>query len=114
MARLKWEDVSWTQELEGLDRSIYTVDDEDSSLIVPKNKGHEAMVYLTYIIDNHDSLPGTLCFFHPHRTTWHNNVLLDLDSKTNESLSDAKVDRDGYFNARCHLDPSCPDWLHPD
>jgi hypothetical protein len=114
MARLKGEDVSWTEELEGLNRSIYTVDDENSSLTVPKNKGHEAMAYLTYIIDNYDNLPDTVLFFHPHRVTWHNNVILDLDSKkTIERLSDAKVARDGYFNARCHLDPGCPDWLHP-
>src|SRR2546423_15570046 len=26
MARLKWEDASWAQELEGLNRNIYTVD----------------------------------------------------------------------------------------
>jgi hypothetical protein len=115
MGRLKSEDVSWTQELQGLNRSIYTVDDENSALKVPKNKGHEAMVYLTYIIDNYENLPDTVLFFHPHRYTWHNNILLDLDSKkTIERLSDARVARDGYVNARCHLDPGCPDWLHPD
>ena len=79
-------------------------------MVVPKNKGHEAMVYLAYIIDNYDNLPDTVLFFHPHRTTWHNNALLDLDSKkTIEHLSDVKVARDGYFNARCRLDPGCPD-----
>ena len=115
MGRLKSEDISWTWELEGLNRSIYTVDDENSVLKVPKNKGHEAMVYLTYIIDNYDVLPDTIICFHPHRYTWHNNFLLDLDSKkTIERLSDARVAREGYFNARCHLDPGCPDWLHPD
>jgi hypothetical protein len=115
MARLKWDDVSWTQELEGLNRSIYTDDDENSSLAVPKNKGHESMVYLTYMINNCDNLPDTVLFVHPHRTARHNNVLLDLDSKkTIERLSDAKVACDGYFNARCHLDPGCPSWLYPD
>jgi hypothetical protein len=115
IGRLKSEDVSWTQQIGGLNRSIYTVDDKNSALKVPKNKGHEAMVYLTYIIDNYDNLPDTVLFFHPHRITWHNNVLLDLDSKkTIERLSDARVAREGYFNARCHLDPGCPDWLHPD
>lgn len=115
IGRLKSEDVSWTEELEGLNRSIYTVDDENSALKVPKNKGHEAMVYLTYIIDNYDDLPDTVLFFHPHQFTWHNNILLDLDSKkTIERLNDARAARDGYFNARCHHDPGCPDWLHPD
>ena len=115
MGRLKSEDISWIWELEGFNRSVYTVDDEESMLKVPKNKGHEAMVYLTYIIDNYDSLPDTVLFFHPHRYTWHNNILLEQDSKkTIERLSDAHVAREGYFNARCHLDPGCPDWLHPD
>ena len=49
MGRLKSEDVSRTGELRGLNLSIYTVDDENATLQVPKNKGHEAMVYLSYI-----------------------------------------------------------------
>ena len=115
IGRLRSEDVSWTQEIPNVNRSIYTVDDENSVLKVPKNKGHEAMVYLTYIIDNYDNLPDTVLFFHPHRSTWHNNVLLDLDSsKTISRISDAHVARQGYMNSRCHHDPGCPDWLHPD
>jgi Protein of unknown function (DUF3431) len=115
IGRLRSEDVSWTQDIPNLNRSIYTVDDENSVLKVPKNKGHEAMVYLTYIIDNYDNLPDTVLFFHPHRSTWHNNILLDLDSaKTISRISDAHVARQGYMNSRCHLDPGCPDWLHPD
>jgi hypothetical protein len=115
IGRLKSEDVSWTQEIQNVNRSIYTVDEENSALKVPKNKGHEAMVYLTYIIDNYDNLPDTVLFFHPHRSTWHNNILLDLDSaKTISRISDAHVARQGYMNSRCHHDPGCPDWLHPD
>jgi hypothetical protein len=115
MGRLKSEDVPWTQELQNINCSIYTVDDENAVLKVPKNKGREAMAYLTYIIDNYDNLPDTVLFFHPHRSAWHNNILLDLDSaKTISRISDAHVARQGYMNSRCHLDPGCPDWLHPD
>lgn len=115
MGRLRSEDVSWTHHLPNINCSIYTVDDDEADLQIPKNKGHEAMVYLTYIIDHYDELPDTVLFFHPHRSTWHNNILLDLDSaKTITHLSDAHVARQGYMNARCHHDPGCPDWLHPD
>ena len=65
VARLKSDDVSWPQEVEGLNRSIYTVGDENSSLTVPKNKGHEAMVYLTYIIDKLRQSPRHSTFLLP-------------------------------------------------
>lgn len=116
MARLKSEDVSWVyNELHGFNHSIYVVDDDTAEFQVPQNKGREAMAYLTYIIDHYDRLPDTVLFFHPHRSTWHNNVLLDLDSvKTIQRLNPNRVAREGYFNARCHHDPGCPNWLHID
>lgn len=116
MGKLKNEDTSWIErELPNLQTAVYVVDDESATLRVPKNKGHEAMVYLTYIIDHYDTLPDTCLFFHSHKSTWHNNILLNLDTAfTIDSLSDARVAREGYFNARCHHDPGCPDWLHLD
>lgn len=114
MGRLSTEDISWvSKELPGLPTKIYTVDSSNSGL--PANKGHEAMVYLTYIIDHYDSLPDVVLFFHPHKVTWHNNVLLDINTViTIKLMSDAHVTRQGYFNSRCHLDPGCPNWLHVD
>ncbi|EXJ94590.1 hypothetical protein A1O1_02986 [Capronia coronata CBS 617.96] len=135
MGHLRSEDVSWVAtELPDLPTKIYTVDAEEdaneesaststsdsgsgsgSPSGLPANKGHEAMVYLTYIIEHYDALPDVVLFFHPHRKTWHNNILLDVDSATTiKLLSDAHVVRQGYFNTRCHLDPGCPDWLHVD
>lgn len=118
MARLESQDVSWvSQNLGQFNTSIYTVDQNNSQpgLKVPKNKGHEAMAYLTYIIDNYDQLPDVVLFFHPHQSTWHNNILLDMDSvKTIRRLNPARVTREGYFNARCHHDSGCPNWLHID
>ncbi|KAL9619574.1 MAG: hypothetical protein Q9160_005850 [Pyrenula sp. 1 TL-2023] len=116
MAAVNSDDTSWiTSELQGFNTSIYTVDDKTANLTVPENKGREAMAYLTYIIDYYDDLPDVVLFFHPHRVTWHNNILLDLDSaKTISRLNPAHVVRQGYFNARCHFDPGCPDWIHID
>lgn len=118
MGRLKDDDISWVdKELPGLNTSIYVVDDDDpnAQLRIPKNKGHEAMVYLTYIIDHFDQLPDTVLFMHPHKGTWHNNILLDLDNAvTIRNMNDAHIARRGYFNTRCHHDPGCPDWLHLD
>lgn len=94
--------------------AIYTVDDEQSTPNVPINKGHEVMPYLTHIITNYADLADVTLFMHAHRWTWHNNDLLNSDAKVMiQSLSSEKVVRDGYMNLRCHLDPGCPDHIHP-
>ena len=116
VGHLKHEDVLWIcQEIPDIKAVIYSVDDPSAIYHVPKNKGHEAMVYLTYIIDRYDHLDDTTFFFHSHRFAWHNNILLDLDSAlTIRRISNKRVARVGYFNTRCHPDPGCPDWLHLD
>jgi hypothetical protein len=116
IGRVSDEDISWVdRELPGLNTSIYQVDAPPSELRIPKNKGHEAMVYLTYIIEHYDELADTTIFLHAHQTAWHNNDLLDSDAaKTIKHLSDAHVARSGYFNTRCHHEPGCPDWLRFD
>jgi hypothetical protein len=110
IGKLPEEDTSWIdRELPGINTSIYTVG------VDTPNKGHEAMVYLTYIIDHYDNLADTNIFFHPHLITWHNNDLLDSNAATTiRHLSDEHVARVGYFNSRCHEEPGCPDWLHLD
>lgn len=97
-----------------LNLSVYTVDDPLSDPGVPVNKGHEVMPYLTHIINNYANLTDITLFMHAHRWTWHNNDLLSSDAKlTIQYLSSEKVVRDGYMNLRCHLDPGCPDHIHP-
>ncbi|MCJ1335645.1 hypothetical protein MMC09_000917 [Bachmanniomyces sp. S44760] len=112
----KSEDISWIgSELPSLPLAVYTVDDPNSPLRTPKNKGREAMVYLTYIIDHYANLSDTTIFMHAHRHAWHNNVLLGIDAaQTIRRLSDDRVARVGYMNTRCHHDPGCPDWVHLD
>lgn len=121
LPKLQIEDTTWVGEelkdmldLGSLTTAIYTVDDPHATLHPPKNKGHEVMVYLSYIIDFYDNLADTNIFMHSHQKAWHNNELLDRDAaKMVRYLSDERVAREGYMNLRCHWDPGCPEWLHP-
>lgn len=117
MARTREEDVSW---LEDVDLGpeilifVYVADDPKAPLHPPKNKGHEVMVYLTYILEFYDDLPDVSIFMHSHRYAWHNNDLFHMDaSQMISRLSSERVQREGYMNLRCHWVPGCPDWIHP-
>jgi hypothetical protein len=83
-----------------LDWSIfrYVADAKSSALSVPVNKGNEAMVYLTYIIDHYDALPDVVLFHHDHYKAWHQN----LDSVYEVSnLRTSYVMEKGYVSTRC-------------
>ena len=111
---LKDDDVSWIKsELPEIDTAIYVADDPAAPLHPPKNKGHEVMTYLTYIIDHYHYLPEIIIFIHAHRWTHHNIDLLGHDSA--EMVRRLKYDyitRHGYMNMRCKWSPGCPEWLH--
>lgn len=117
IASLKLEDTSWLAQLDNdpnLSTAIYVVDDANATYTVPKNKGHEVMVYLTYIIDHYDQLSDVTMFMHGHRISWHNNDLLSSDAvEMIQRLSSPTVSRGGYMNMRCHLEPGCPNHIHP-
>ena len=54
VASVSSEDTTWiASNFPGITAAVYVVDKDDlsSSFITPINKGNEAMVYLTYIID---------------------------------------------------------------
>lgn len=117
MARIKKENVDWLDEVDlGPETTpmIYVADDPKAPLHPPKNKGHEVMIYLTYIIDYYDELPDVSIFMHSHRYAWHNDDLLNFDaSEMIRRLSSERVQREGYMNMRCHWMPGCPEWIHP-
>ncbi|KAL2012397.1 hypothetical protein VTN00DRAFT_5115 [Thermoascus crustaceus] len=135
LAKLSEEITLWADELAESDPTfslaIYTVDIDDPSTnpnltslpnfknynyTVPANKGHEAMVYLTYIIDHYDdpNLSDISIFMHSHLRTWHNNDFLDSSSATMVSrLRSSHVLKTGYMNLRCHHQPGCPNHIHP-
>jgi hypothetical protein len=72
-------------------------------LQVPANKGHEAMAYLTFLIDNYDQIPESgAVFVHGSRWAWHNdhpeydNAILLRDLNVTEALKGW-----GFHNLRC-------------
>ena len=111
--RTKAEDISWMDvEIPSIPKAIYIADDPSAPLHPPKNKGHEVMIYLTYIIDHYDSLPDIILFMHAHRWTHHNNELLGYDAaQMVRRLNYKWVVRNGYMNLRCPWNQGCPEWL---
>ncbi|KAK7980371.1 hypothetical protein PG989_012828 [Apiospora arundinis] len=120
-ASLKSDDTSWFHRHLPAEWSkrIYVVDADataagaPSLLTVPKNKGREAMVYLTHIVDNYDTLADTTAFFHAARFAWHND---DPDYDAVPTLRRLRLDyvqQSGYVNLRCVWVIGCPDEIHP-
>ena len=92
---------------------VYTVDNDSFPLHTPQNKGKEGMAYLTYIIENYESLAGIVAFIHSHRdgypTAWHTD---NAHYSNPEALSNLRRDfvrEHGYANLRCNWVPGCPD-----
>jgi Protein of unknown function (DUF3431) len=56
------------------------------------------MVYLTYIIDNYDSLPDIVFFHHDHAQAWHQQFSSTYELAHFNPLS---VLKHGYLSPRC-------------
>ncbi|KAJ5421581.1 hypothetical protein N7491_010026 [Penicillium cf. griseofulvum] len=115
VTRTKGEDTSWiAEELPDWDHAIYVADDPSAPLHPPKNKGHEVMIYLTYIVDHYDKLPDVAVFMHSHQFAWHNdNLFAGNAADLLRRLNLNRVIREGYMNTRCGFGPGCPAWMHP-
>ena len=95
--------------------AIYTVNPStltpNFTLTTPFNKGHEAMAYLTYIIDRYYTLPPTIAFLHSHRSgfrqAWHVDAPLHDNVFALQNLRLDTVQRHGYVNLRCKRNPGC-------
>ena len=101
-------DSNWLDALANLYHlCVYTADapaDTNSQhLQVPANRGHEAMAYLTFLIDNYAHIPAAgVVFVHGARWAWHNDAP-DYDNTAllatlNVSAALAPW---GYHNLRC-------------
>ncbi|KAG9760249.1 hypothetical protein KCU73_g2984, partial [Aureobasidium melanogenum] len=107
------EDTSWVKKLPTWQNAVYSVDNNTWPLHTSKNKGREANVYLTYLVENYERLPSTIAFVHAHEGAWH----IDADGYSNvKSLSSLNIDfvqSNGYANLRCIANPGCPDGVRP-
>ncbi|KAI0975907.1 hypothetical protein F4678DRAFT_418979 [Xylaria arbuscula] len=114
VASIKAENTSWFHaHLPSWHKNIYVADDPNAALTVPKNKGREAMVYLTYMIDRYDTLPETVLFVHASRFAWHND---DPDYDALPTLHNFRLPylkRTGYVNLRCVWVIGCPAEIRP-
>jgi len=76
------------------------------------NKGREALVYLTFIIDHYHNLPSLTAFVHADWDQWHNDVLSHLEYIL-PSLRLTHLYKSGYTNLRCQHIPGCPIAVNP-
>lgn len=97
--------------------AIYTTDDTGAGLHTSHNKGHEASVYLSYIIENYHKLPSMMIFTHAHRTHKHGDFVygaVDYDNLISvKRLNLSYVEEVGFANLRCILKTGCPDAVRP-
>ncbi|KAI1272517.1 hypothetical protein F5Y07DRAFT_379716 [Xylaria sp. FL0933] len=114
VASVKAEDTSWFHAyLPSWHKNIYVADDPSAPLTVPTNKGREAMVYLTYMIDRYDTLPANVLFVHASRFAWHND---DPDYDALPTLRNFRLPylrAEGYVNLRCVWVIGCPSEIRP-
>lgn len=118
VGRMKEDKAEWIfRDLPQWQHAVYTVDDIAAPLHTERNKGREANVYLTYIIDNYDKLPSTIAFIHPHENgwpeAWHTDSPGYSNAKSLQTLNLDFVQRNGYANLRCLHNPGCPDEIQP-
>ncbi|KAF3482504.1 uncharacterized protein GIQ15_05263 [Arthroderma uncinatum] len=118
MAALEEENTRWVKEyLPDWQRAIYTVNPSQKTLrdpnrlSTPANKGHEAMAYLTYVIEHYDALPSVVAFLHSHRAgflkAWHVDAPLHDNAIAMQSLQTEYVRQNGYVNLRCMRNLGC-------
>jgi hypothetical protein len=109
VASLKDDDTTWLQRrLPDWDVARYIVDDPQAKLTVPVNKGREAMVYLTYIIENYDRLADINVFIHALQYQWHNDDPNKDGATVISRLQLPFIHQHGYVNMRCAWTLGCP------
>ncbi|KAI1329684.1 hypothetical protein F5Y16DRAFT_364998 [Xylariaceae sp. FL0255] len=115
VASLSTENSAWVDKFlpQSWTKRVYVVDDSSAELQAPQNKGREAMVYLTYIIDYYDNLPDNVVFMHASRFAWHNDEP-DYDAlPILRNLQLGYLQEVGYLNLRCVWVIGCPAEIRP-
>ncbi|KAF2114393.1 hypothetical protein BDV96DRAFT_494714 [Lophiotrema nucula] len=114
VASMRGDDTSWLDEWFGnWTTNVYVVNDPSAQLTVTKNKGREAMPFLTYIIDRYESLPDVSIFIHSLRYQWHNEDPMYDGVPVLQRLRLKHVQDRGFVALRCSWTMGCPAELHP-
>ncbi|EEH33899.1 hypothetical protein PAAG_04948 [Paracoccidioides lutzii Pb01] len=116
LGKTKHEKVNWTYKmLPEWVPFVYSVENDPAfKLHVPRNRGREAMPYLTFIIDHYDKLPEITAFVHGTDRQWHNDDISSYTSRILKRLRLETVRKQGYVNLRCRTDPGCnPTAINP-
>ncbi|MCJ1444775.1 MAG: hypothetical protein MMC23_005277 [Stictis urceolatum] len=99
---------------------VYTadapLDTSSTSLQVPANRAHEAMAYLTFLVDNYEHVPAAgAVFVHGSRFAWHNDDPIYDNAALLGALNvSAALEPAGYHNLRCDWSAStCPKSVSP-
>lgn len=97
------KNVSWVYKLANItdvNVLIYDKENPDNIFNIPVNKGHEASVYLRYIIDYYDTLPTFTFFIQDDEYAWHHSDSIQVQFCN--ALNSGKE----YYNIndRCPLD----------
>lgn len=87
------KNVDWVYRLQNINKfCIYDKETPSNPYNIPLNKGHEASVYLKYIIDHYDNLPDYTFFIHDDEYAWHHSG--SIIDRYNEAINSNKL----YYN----------------
>ncbi|KAI1765162.1 hypothetical protein GGR53DRAFT_519820 [Hypoxylon sp. FL1150] len=116
MATMRNDDISWTQRIQIPNLNIirYISNDMNAEYHPPvPRKGHEALIYHTYMHDFYDDLPDISIFIHADESSWHVDTLLNNSMAFSLSHLDLEqVMLRQYFNLRVAWLGGCPDWIN--
>ncbi|KAF2022409.1 hypothetical protein BU24DRAFT_418039 [Aaosphaeria arxii CBS 175.79] len=111
---MEGDDTGWLDEFfDDWAKNVYVVDSTSAHLTVPKNKGREAMPFLTYIIDRYDTLPKVSIFIHSLRYQWHNEDPMYDGVPVLKRLRLKHVAERGFVALRCSWTMGCPAEISP-
>lgn len=110
VAHTEAENISWTADLPAafpvaarvsVQLFPYVADNASRPLHAPRNKGNEAGIYLSYLVDQYENLPDISFFIHAHNTSWHGEPVHSLSSGWAVShMNLDEVQRRGLVNLR--------------
>lgn len=102
------EDLDWLMDQNKFEYNVYSKNSKElhrhkkENVFECINKGHEASSYLSYIIDNYESLPDYVAFVHGHEYSYHQTDstlrLIDMAFLENKDIEYFSINRKDWLN----------------